>query len=144
MRMTIIKNYAEEFASLLDATLPELGVAAKLDRPALEQRRCFSFQVPCPSAAVTSPLSVTVKQSAITVEFLSARSRFTNPNEAVGLIRELLEETVIVETWYNPDSTNCSFVNVNALPSGPYKVPGVTRIVRHSWRGKHDADENMA
>ena len=90
-----------------------------------------------------SPLSVTVDQSAITVEFLNARSRFTNPNEAVGLIRELIEETVIVETWFGPDSTDCSFVNVNALPPG-YKVSGVTRIVRHSWRGKHDADENMA
>lgn len=144
MRMTFIKNYAEEFASLLDAALPELGVAARPDRPALEQRRCSSIQVPCPSAAITSPLSISVTQSEITVEFLSARSRLTSPHEAVALIRELIEETAIVETWFGPDLRDCVFVNVKALPAGPMKVPGVTRIVRQSWRGTYDADENVA
>ena len=144
MSMTVNKTYAEEFASLLDAALPELRVAARHDSPALEQRRCFSFQVPCPSAAITSPLSITVTQSEITVEFLSARSRLTSPHEAVALIRELIEETVIVETWSGPDLRDCAFVNVNALPSGPMKIPGVTRIVRQSWRGTYDADESVA
>jgi hypothetical protein len=145
MRMTIIKTYAEEFASILDTTLPELGVVAKFDGPALEQRRCFLFQVPCPSTAVTSQLSVKVDQSAITVEFLGACIRFSNPREAVTLIQELIEETAIVETWFKADYSNCSFVNVNALPPlRLYKLPGVTRIVRRSWRCKHDLDENMA
>ena len=144
MSITVNRTYAEEFASLLDAALPELGVAGRPDTPALEQRRCFSFQVPCPSAAVTSPLSISVTQSEITVAFLSVRSRLTNPHEAVALIRELIEETVIVETWYGPSSRDCAFANVNASPSGPMKVPGVTRIVRQSWRGTCDADENVA
>ena len=144
MRMTVNQTYAEEFASLLDAALPELGVAAGPVRSALEQRRCFSFQVPCPSGAVTSPLFVSVTQSEITVEFLGARSRLANPGEAVALIRELIKETVIVETWSGPDPRDCAFVNVNALPSGPMKIPGVTRIVRQSWRGTYDADENVA
>ena len=144
MSMTVNKTYAEKFASLLDAALPELDVAARLDRPTLEQRRCFSFQVPCPSATVTSPLSVTIDPNAITVEFLRACSRRTNPQEAVALIRDLLAETVIVETWFGPDPADCAFVNVNALPAGPMKLPNVTRIVRQSWKGKYGTDENWA
>lgn len=144
MRMTVNQTYAEEFASLLNAALPELGVAAKLARSAVEQRRCFSFQVPCPSPAVTSPLSVSVTPSEIMVEFLGARGRFVNPRQAVTLIRELIEERAIVETWSGPALRDCAFVNVNALPSGPMKIPGVTRIVRQSWRGTYDADENVA
>ena len=144
MRMTINKTFAEEFASLLDAALPELGVAARPARSALEQRRCFSFQVPCPSAVVTSPLSVSVTQSEIRVEFFGARSRLANPGEAVTLIRELIKETVIVETWFGPDTRDCAFVNVNALPTQPMKIPGVTRIARQSWRSTYDADENVA
>ena len=71
--------------------------------------------------------------------------RCTNPREAVVLIQELIEETAIVETWFGPDISDCSFVNVNALPPlRLYKIPGVTRIVRRSWMGKHDIDENMA
>jgi hypothetical protein len=143
MNTTAKTNFAEEFASLLAAALPELGVAARPDRPALEQRRCFSFQVACPSAAVTSPLSMTVTQTEITVEFLSARSRLTDPQEAVGLIRDLIEGTVIVETWFSPEPSAPAFVNVKAWPRGPFTVPGVTRIVRRSWRGTYDTDENV-
>ena len=144
MSIIVNKTYAEEFASLLDAALPEFGVAARRDRPALEQRRCFSFKVPCPSAAVTSRLSISVTQSEITVAFLSARSQLTNPHEAVALIRALIEETVILEIWYGPGPRDCAFVNVNALPSEPIKIPGVTRVVRRSWAGTYDADENVA
>jgi len=141
---TVNKTYAEEFASLLDAALPELGVAARQDRAALEQRRCFSFQVPCPSTVLTGPLSVMVVQNEICIEFLRARSRLTNPHEAVALIRELIAETVIVETWFGPDLSSCAFAKLSALPSHPMKMPGVTRVVRRSWRGTYDADENVA
>ena len=144
MKMTVNKTFAEEFASLLDAAVPEFGVAPRPDRPVLEQRRCFSFQVSCPSAAVPTPLSISVTQSEIVLEFLSVRRRFTKPHEAVALIRELLDETVIVEKWFGLDCQDYAFVNVNVLPSKPMKLPGVTRIVRQSWRGTYDADESVA
>jgi hypothetical protein len=60
----------------------------------------------------------------------------------VALIRDLIAETVIVETWFGPDPANCAFVNVNALPAGLLKLPNVTRIMRQAWKGKYNADKN--
>jgi hypothetical protein len=99
--MEVLKTFAEESASLLDVALPELGLAARSDRPAFEQRRCLAFQVPCPSAGITTPLSVVVTQDEITVEFLGARRRFVGSRLAVDLIRELIAETVILAAWYS-------------------------------------------
>ena len=142
--MSVKKTFAEEFAALLDKALPELGVGCRPDRAALEERRCFSFQVQCPSTAVAGPLSISVAEKEITLEFLSARVQLTDSQEAVTWICELIDETIIVETWFGPDLLDRALVNVNALPSGPMKLPGVTRIVRQSWKGTHDADWDVA
>ena len=137
--MTTIKTFAEEFASLLAARVPELGFAGKPDGTTLEQRRCLCFRVPCPSPAVKSPLVVTVSPSEITLELLDARSCFTSPQEAAEQIRDLIDEVVIVETWYSgPNRCFCAFVVVSALPRAPYPISGVTNMVRRSWRGTHD------
>ena len=140
--MEPVTIFAEEFALLLDAALPELGLTPRPDRPAFEQRRCFSFRLSAPSAAAMRPLSVVVTQRDVQVEFLGAYRRFVSPHDAVALIREVIEEVAIVETWYSgPDPQDCAFVIIKALPLRPFWVEGVTRIVRRSWKGTYDADK---
>ena len=142
--MTSRKTYAEELASLLNAEFPEWRLAAAPDRPELEQRRCFWFQVPCPSAAVATPLSVTVTERDVTIEFLGAHSRCASPHQAVAQIRELVEESSVVDTWYSgPYPRGCAFVKASCSLAAPFGARGVTRIVRRSWRGTRDTNANV-
>jgi hypothetical protein len=83
MRCAMVRTFAEEFAELLDAAVPELDLAIPPDRSAFEQRRCFTFQEPCPSPG-GGRLSVTVTSGEIAVEFLGARNTFAKPHEAVA------------------------------------------------------------
>src|SRR5262245_21005783 len=99
--MTVHKTYAEQFASLLDAEFPEFGLADAPGRQGLEQRRCVVFQVPCPSAAASTPLSVTVTEREVTIEFLGARCRFTSFQQAAAHIHQVIEESMVVDTWYS-------------------------------------------
>lgn len=142
--MTTHKTYAEECASLLAITFPQFDLTAPPDRPKLEQRRCFSFQVPCPSAAATTPLVVMVTERDVTVEFLGAHSRFTNPQLAVTHIRKVIEESTVVDTWYSgPYACGCSFVEADRPPHAPSGARGVTRVVRRSWKGTHDRNAHV-
>ena len=78
----MVRTFAEEFAELLYAAVPELELAARPDRSAFEQRRWSAFQERCPSPG-GGRLSVTVTSREIAVEFLGARNSFAKPHEAV-------------------------------------------------------------
>jgi len=139
-----LPTYAEKFAAMLSAVFPELGLSAPPDRYELEQRRCFSFQVPCPSAAVSTPLSVAVTEKEVTVEWLGASVHFTNPQEAVVQIQALFEESAVVDTWYSgPYPKDRAFVSPRHSPNAPLGMRGVTRIERRSWKGTHDLNEKV-
>lgn len=142
--MTAHKTFAEEFASLLNAEFPELGLAAAPDRPELEQRRCVSFQVRCPSAAVATPLSVVVTEREVAIEFLGAHCRFASAQRAVTQIRAVIDESVVVDTWYaGPYRRGCAFAKASRSPQAPFRARGVTRIVRRSWSGTHDTSAKV-
>ncbi len=143
--MAIYKTYAEEFASLLIAACPQFDLGGLSEPPGLEQRRCFSFQVPCPSPSIKCPLVVDVTEREVTVEFLHVHRRFLSPHEAVAQIRGLVEESIVVDTWYSgPYARGCAFVEAHCpLRASSLNARGVTRIVRQSWKGTHDCDARV-
>jgi len=129
---------------MLDAELPELGLGISEERSAGDQRRCFSFLAHAPSTAIATPLSVVVTQAEVVVELLGARGRFANPHEALALIVGLFEESMVIDTWFSgPYRRGCAFVESDRRAGHACTARGVTRIVRRSWNGTHDATVNV-
>ncbi len=139
--MNIHNTFAEEFAALLDKAYPEFGLAPAPDREEFEQRRCFSFEVPCKSPEVKAPLVVSVREGEITMEWLGARERFTTGPEAMTWLRRFIQELVVVDTWYSGAEVHSRHFMEVRQSSPPFAR---MRVVRRSWYGTCDTEIDPA
>ncbi len=104
----------------------------------------MSFQIPCPSTAVTRPLSISVIPGHVSVDFHTARAGFTSVEEAVAHIRGLIEETVVVDSWYSgPHLRGAAFASASRSLRASCGAEGATRVERRSWRGTLDGNEKV-
>src|SRR5262249_54716242 len=118
----MVTSYIEQFAACLDAAFPHWNIGTPQ-----EPRRCFFLEVACPSAAVDAPLRISAAEYEVTVNFHTAQRRFRDFHQAVELVRSLLDETRVVDSWYSgPYMRGSSFRDASESPRSLSSATGIT------------------